>query len=25
MVVNRLPSQTAFNISTTTRVCPLLV
>jgi hypothetical protein len=25
MVLNRLPSQTAFNISTTTRVCPLLV
>lgn len=25
MVLNRLPSQLAFNISTTTRVCPLLV
>jgi Putative phage tail protein len=25
MVLNRLPSQTAFNISTTTRICPLLV
>lgn len=25
MVQNRLPSQTAFNISSTTRVCPLLV
>lgn len=25
MVVNRLPSQTAFNISSTTRICPLLV